>query len=70
MERNVVIERICDKNDCKLATKSSIEQKSSEFVSGIEKKETEKCRHFSIRAYVADIRRKDWKISWPFSSGC
>ncbi|KAL5976863.1 hypothetical protein ACLOJK_021198 [Asimina triloba] len=29
--------------------------------------EERKCSHFSIRGYVAEIRRRDWKISWPFS---
>ncbi|XXG56729.1 hypothetical protein AAC387_Pa03g4067 [Persea americana] len=26
-----------------------------------------KCGHFSIRGYVAEIRKRDRKISWPFS---
>ncbi|KAA8540397.1 hypothetical protein F0562_024684 [Nyssa sinensis] len=67
MERNFVKERICDINEHNLVTSSSMEQTSAEFVSAVEN-ETDKCKHFSIRAYVAEQRRKDWKISWPFSS--
>lgn len=25
-----------------------------------------KCEHFSIREYVSEIRKKDWKLCWPF----
>ncbi|QHN83165.1 Protein EMBRYONIC FLOWER [Arachis hypogaea] len=25
-----------------------------------------KCQHFSIRGYVSEIRKKDWKKCWPF----
>lgn len=26
-----------------------------------------KCEHFSIRGYVSEIRKKNWKICWPFA---
>ncbi|XAR67702.1 hypothetical protein NMG60_11002577 [Bertholletia excelsa] len=68
MEKNVVEEQSCDANDCKVVTESSSGQIAVEFVNAAEKKETEQCRHFSIRGYVAEIRRKDWKLCWPFSS--
>ncbi|MCD7469519.1 hypothetical protein HAX54_008620 [Datura stramonium] len=32
------------------------------------KKEEGNCQHFSIRGYVADMRKKDWKICSPFTS--
>ncbi|KAG9456130.1 hypothetical protein H6P81_000638 [Aristolochia fimbriata] len=31
-----------------------------------QKQETSKCGHFSIRRYVSDVRKKDWKSCWPF----
>ncbi|CAJ1973875.1 unnamed protein product [Sphenostylis stenocarpa] len=30
------------------------------------KRDAGKCEHFSIRGYVSEIRKKDWKICWPF----
>ncbi|KAJ6406373.1 hypothetical protein OIU84_009984 [Salix udensis] len=33
-----------------------------------EKVEVEKCSHFSMRGYVSEIRKRDWKICWPFVS--
>ncbi|XP_024023847.1 protein EMBRYONIC FLOWER 1 [Morus notabilis] len=29
----------------------------------------EKCEHFSIRGYVSEVRRKNWKLCWPFTLG-
>ncbi|KAM5565508.1 protein EMBRYONIC FLOWER 1 [Rosa sericea] len=26
-----------------------------------------KCEHFSIRGYVSEVRKKNWKICWPFA---
>ncbi|KAF4349043.1 hypothetical protein F8388_019528, partial [Cannabis sativa] len=26
-----------------------------------------KCEHFSIRGYVSEIRRQNWKMCWPFA---
>ncbi|XP_059642081.1 uncharacterized protein LOC132284039 [Cornus florida] len=68
METNVIRERTCETSASNLVTKSNNNQTSAEFVNDVQKKVTDKCSHFSIRAYVAEIRRKDWKISWPFSS--
>ncbi|XLS75648.1 hypothetical protein HN51_032513 [Arachis hypogaea] len=31
-----------------------------------DKASTRKCQHFSIRGYVSEIRKKDWKKCWPF----
>ncbi|KAK7282995.1 hypothetical protein RIF29_12169 [Crotalaria pallida] len=31
------------------------------------KRDVGKCEHFSIRGYVSEIRKKDWKTCWPFS---
>ncbi|KAG5225378.1 protein EMBRYONIC FLOWER [Salix suchowensis] len=33
-----------------------------------EKIEAEKCSHFSMRGYVSEIRKRDWKMCWPFVS--
>ncbi|KAE9609150.1 hypothetical protein Lalb_Chr08g0243171 [Lupinus albus] len=30
------------------------------------KRNAGKCGHFSIRGYVSEIRKKDWKVCWPF----
>ncbi|XP_019414227.1 PREDICTED: protein EMBRYONIC FLOWER 1-like [Lupinus angustifolius] len=30
------------------------------------KRDAGKCEHFSIRGYVSEIRKKDWKTCWPF----
>lgn len=58
-------EGICEANVC--IPKSNAGQSSIDFPSNSNKKETVECKHFSIRGYVADIRRKDLKICWPFS---
>ncbi|KAE8669091.1 Embryonic flower 1, putative isoform 2 [Hibiscus syriacus] len=29
--------------------------------------DTRKCEHFSIREYASEMRKKDWKKSWPFA---
>lgn len=34
--------------------------------SNSENKEALKCEHFSIRGYVAETRKKNWEIGWPF----
>ncbi|XP_042476856.1 protein EMBRYONIC FLOWER 1-like [Macadamia integrifolia] len=43
-----------------------IESQPSELDSADKKHETDRCGHFSIRGYVAEVRRKDRKICWPF----
>ncbi|XP_068652429.1 protein EMBRYONIC FLOWER 1-like [Aristolochia californica] len=40
--------------------------KPLELDNAVEKQETGKCGHFSIRRYVAETRKKDWKSCWPF----
>ncbi|XP_058228297.1 uncharacterized protein LOC131336458 [Rhododendron vialii] len=59
-------EGVCGANVFKSGSKSSIGPKSDNLSDAIEKKEADKCKHFSIRAFVGEVRRKDQKICWPF----
>ncbi|KAI4337485.1 hypothetical protein L6164_015895 [Bauhinia variegata] len=46
-----------------------IDSISIDLANSIDKKSTTdsgKCEHFSIRGYVSEIRKKDWKMCWPF----
>ncbi|KAK7311790.1 hypothetical protein RJT34_10148 [Clitoria ternatea] len=43
-----------------------IDSISIDLANSISKRDAGKCEHFSIRGYVSDIRKKDWKICWPF----
>ncbi|KAJ4953234.1 hypothetical protein NE237_030066 [Protea cynaroides] len=43
-----------------------IESQPSELDNVGDIQKTDKCGHFSIRGYVAEVRRKDRKICWPF----
>ncbi|KAI4316130.1 hypothetical protein L6164_024139 [Bauhinia variegata] len=46
-----------------------IDSISIDLANNIDKKsapDAGKCEHFSIRGYVSDIRKKDWKMCWPF----
>ncbi|RWR82887.1 protein EMBRYONIC FLOWER 1-like protein [Cinnamomum micranthum f. kanehirae] len=45
----------------------SIVERPSELGCADDQKVEEKCGHFSIRGYVAEVRKTDWKITWPFS---
>ena len=49
MEKNSIIEGTLETNDCGIASKSFIHVDLTGFASAVEKKETDKCRHFSIR---------------------
>lgn len=44
-----------------------IDSISIDLVSAKDKSDAGKCEHFSIRGYVAEIRKKDWKRCYPFS---
>ncbi|KAF8388962.1 hypothetical protein HHK36_025646 [Tetracentron sinense] len=71
MERSVTIEGHCETSESTLVSKSRrsvIDSRPIELVGASEMKEAGKCGHFSIRGYVAEIRRKDRRICWPFSS--
>ncbi|XP_010249664.1 PREDICTED: protein EMBRYONIC FLOWER 1-like [Nelumbo nucifera] len=48
------------------STISLTELRSSEHVTENDKQDGGRCTHFSIRGYVAEVRRKDRKICWPF----
>ncbi|CAI8599821.1 unnamed protein product [Vicia faba] len=37
-----------------------------DLASSIGKRHAGKCEHFSIREYVSEVRKKDWKVCWPF----
>ncbi|XP_058785170.1 protein EMBRYONIC FLOWER 1 [Vicia villosa] len=37
-----------------------------DLASSIGKRDAGKCEHFSIREYVSEVRKKDWKLCWPF----
>ncbi|XP_029127804.1 protein EMBRYONIC FLOWER 1 [Cajanus cajan] len=43
-----------------------IDSISIDLADSIGKRDAGKCEHFSIRGYVSEIRKKDWKICWPF----
>lgn len=43
-----------------------IDSISIDLADSIGKRDAGKCEHFSIREYVSEIRKKDWKICWPF----
>ncbi|KAK9273954.1 hypothetical protein L1049_018766 [Liquidambar formosana] len=71
MEKSILVEGN-HQGDSTLASKSSkalikIDSISIDLVNANEKNEVETCEHFSIRGYVAEIRKKDRKICWPFS---
>ncbi|KAF8400820.1 hypothetical protein HHK36_014122 [Tetracentron sinense] len=71
MEGNDIMEEHCERSESTLVSKSIrpvIDSRSLEVVSDNEKQEESKCGHFSIRGYVAEIRRKDRNICWPFHS--
>lgn len=72
MERSIVVEEDHCKSNCNTASKSEgsfiqIDSISIDLVSAKDKSDAGKCEHFSIRGYVSEIRKKDWKICCPFS---
>ncbi|XP_010254057.1 PREDICTED: protein EMBRYONIC FLOWER 1-like [Nelumbo nucifera] len=69
MEENIMGSSNCERSDSTIIAKSTmsvIESRSIGHVSADNKKEGGKCRHFSIRGYVAEMRKKDRKVCWPF----
>ncbi|XP_058001785.1 protein EMBRYONIC FLOWER 1 isoform X2 [Hevea brasiliensis] len=74
MEKNIVVE---DQNrqssDSIILSKSmessiKIDSISIDLINANEKTDAENCEHFSIRGYVSEICKKDWKMCWPFAS--
>ncbi|KHN18188.1 Protein EMBRYONIC FLOWER 1 [Glycine soja] len=43
-----------------------IDSISIDLADSVGKRDAGKCEHFSIRGYVSEMRRKDWKNCWPF----
>ncbi|KAJ1396407.1 hypothetical protein SESBI_32626 [Sesbania bispinosa] len=43
-----------------------IDSISIDLANSVGKRDAGKCEHFSIRGYVSEIRKKDWKLCWPF----
>ncbi|KAJ0986054.1 hypothetical protein J5N97_004410 [Dioscorea zingiberensis] len=46
---------------------SRIELKSINLTGADDEQEPNKCEHFTIRGYVAEVRKRDAKIGWPLS---
>ncbi|XP_059640892.1 protein EMBRYONIC FLOWER 1 isoform X2 [Cornus florida] len=72
MEKSKVVEENHQRSDHSPVSKSlgsliKIDSISIDLGSAMEKNETEKCEHFSIRGYVAEMRKKDPGICLPFA---
>ncbi|XP_023914131.1 protein EMBRYONIC FLOWER 1 [Quercus suber] len=72
MERSIVVEENHCKSNVNTVSKSDgpfiqIDSISIDLVSAKDKSDAGKCEHFSIRGYVAEIHKKDWKRCYPFS---
>ncbi|KAL5783274.1 hypothetical protein ACOSP7_008303 [Xanthoceras sorbifolium] len=70
MEKSLMVEKNRQTSDSDLVSKSvgssvKIGSISVDLVSNDETDAGE-CEHFSIRGYVSKIRKKNWKICWPF----
>ncbi|TXG62026.1 hypothetical protein EZV62_013389 [Acer yangbiense] len=44
-----------------------IDSISIDLVSNDDETDAGECGHFSIRGYVSEIRKKNWKMCWPFA---
>ncbi|KAK4852948.1 hypothetical protein QYF36_001415 [Acer negundo] len=44
-----------------------IDSISIDLVSNDDENDAGECGHFSIRGYVSEIRKKNWKMCWPFA---
>ncbi|PON37261.1 Protein EMBRYONIC FLOWER [Parasponia andersonii] len=44
-----------------------IDSISIDLDDGGDKNYAGKCEHFSIRGYVSEVRRQNWKLCWPFA---
>lgn len=72
MESSIALEGSHCKSNSNTVSKANgsfiqIDSISIDLVSAMDKNDAEKCEHFSIRAYVSEIRKKDWKKCYPFS---
>ncbi|RVW17282.1 Protein embryonic flower 1 [Vitis vinifera] len=72
MEECVLAEASHQRGDSILTSRPNrplvkIDSISIDLISADEKNEAEKCQHFSIRGYVAEVRKRDKKICWPFA---
>ncbi|XP_065849366.1 protein EMBRYONIC FLOWER 1 [Euphorbia lathyris] len=73
MEKHTVVGETHQCSGSNLVSKSvdssiKIDSISIDLINANEKSNVESCDHFSIRKYVSDIRKKDWKVCWPFAS--
>ncbi|KAL9400204.1 hypothetical protein Peur_009165 [Populus x canadensis] len=72
MERTMLVEKNHPGSHSKLVSKVEssirIDSITIDLDNVDEKVEAEKCSHFSMRGYVSEIRKRDWKICWPFVS--
>ncbi|XP_023538598.1 protein EMBRYONIC FLOWER 1-like isoform X2 [Cucurbita pepo subsp. pepo] len=65
---NVMEENNHGTDDSKAAEKFiQIDSIYIDLFSSNDKCDGQKCKRFSIRGYVSDMSKKDWKICWPFS---
>ncbi|KAF5456502.1 hypothetical protein F2P56_025977 [Juglans regia] len=72
MERSIVEEENLYKSNSNTVSKSEgsfiqIDSISIDLGTAKDNSDAGKCEHFSIRGYVSEIRKKDWKICCPFS---
>ncbi|KDP34195.1 hypothetical protein JCGZ_07766 [Jatropha curcas] len=73
MEGNTVVEENHQSSNSNLISKSvessiKIDSISIDLINANEKISADNCEHFSIRGYVSEIRKRDWKMCWPFES--
>ncbi|XP_042515710.1 protein EMBRYONIC FLOWER 1-like isoform X2 [Macadamia integrifolia] len=70
MDKNVVEEGNCKRSDSTHPDANSGVAKiePSQLHNATEKYKADGCNHFSIRGYVAEVRKKDKTICWPFSN--
>ncbi|GMH06986.1 hypothetical protein Nepgr_008826 [Nepenthes gracilis] len=47
---------------------STVPSRNTDIASGGRNESSESCNPFSIRGYVADVRKRDWKKCFPFAS--
>ncbi|PPD83150.1 hypothetical protein GOBAR_DD19919 [Gossypium barbadense] len=72
-ETTIVVKETHHGCSCNLVAKSmespiKIDSISIDLIKANGDIDTWKCEHFSIRGYASEMRRKDWKKSWPFAS--
>ncbi|KAA8525281.1 hypothetical protein F0562_007136 [Nyssa sinensis] len=72
MERSIVVNENHQRSNSTPVSKSlgsliKIDSISIDLSSAMDKNDPGKCDHFSIRGYVAEMRKKDWRICLPFA---